>query len=146
MAERRRGAPALVLLLACAVVAARADELDARVRRLAEELRCVVCQNQTIVDSQVPLANDLRQVLRERLAAGASEAEAKDFLVQRYGDFVLYRPPLKASTALLWAGPALLLLLGAALLGRRLRTAAASDARDAGDTDDAHALGAEHAA
>lgn len=129
MGDGWRAASAAVasLLLAGAAAAARADELDARVHRLAEELRCVVCQNQTLADSQVPLATDLRQVLREQLAAGASEAAAKDFLVQRYGDFVLYRPPFKASTALLWTGPLALLLLGAALLWRRLRAAAQAD-------------------
>src|SRR5262245_5995307 len=87
---------------------------------LAEELRCLVCQNQTLAESNAPLAEDLRNQLRERMREGKSDREVIDFLVERYGDFVLYRPPLKATTLLLWFGPLLLLALGFAVLLRRL--------------------------
>ncbi len=87
---------------------------------IASELRCLVCQNQTLADSNAELAVDLRASIREQLARGASEREVLDFMVARYGDFVLYRPPLKASTVLLWAGPFLFLALGAFILIRRL--------------------------
>ena len=96
-------------------------DLDRRVRDVAHELRCLVCQNQTIADSNAELAVDLRNSIREQLARGASEREVLDFMVARYGDFVLYRPPLKASTIALWCGPFVLLVLGAFLLARRLR-------------------------
>ena len=95
-------------------------KLEKRVTGLAHELRCLVCQNQTIADSNAPLAVDLRNQIREQLAAGKSEQDVIDFMVARYGDFVLYRPPLKASTVLLWAGPFAFLLLGVFLLYRRV--------------------------
>jgi len=95
--------------------------LEKRVTGLAHELRCLVCQNQTIADSNAPLAVDLRNQIREQLAAGKSEGDVIDFMVARYGDFVLYRPPLKASTVLLWAGPFLFLLFGIWFLIRRVR-------------------------
>jgi len=94
---------------------------QARAIRLAEQLRCLVCQNQTIADSNADLAVDLRRQLREQIAAGRSDDDIIDFMTTRYGDFVLYRPPLKASTLLLWAGPALLLAIGAWLLARIVR-------------------------
>jgi cytochrome c-type biogenesis protein CcmH len=94
---------------------------ERRVTDLAHELRCLVCQNQTLADSNAPLAVDLRNQIREQLKAGKSEREVTDFMVQRYGDFVLYRPPFKASTVALWTGPFLLLALGAWLFFRRLR-------------------------
>jgi cytochrome c-type biogenesis protein CcmH len=96
-------------------------DLDRRVMNLAHELRCLVCQNETLADSQAPLAADLRNQIREQLAAGKSEKDVVDFLVARYGDFVLYRPPLKASTVLLWAGPFLFLAIGAFALVRFVR-------------------------
>ena len=111
-----------VLLLAAAAPRAQEDPaLDKRVAGLAHELRCLVCQNQTLADSNAPLAVDLRNQIREQLKAGASERDVIDFMVARYGDFVLYRPPFKASTLALWLGPFLLLALGAILLVRRLR-------------------------
>jgi cytochrome c-type biogenesis protein CcmH len=110
-----------VLLLAAAAARAQEDPaLDKRVAGLAHELRCLVCQNQTLADSNAPLAMDLRNQIREQLKAGASERDVIDFMVARYGDFVLYRPPFKASTLALWLGPFLLLALGAFLLVRRL--------------------------
>jgi cytochrome c-type biogenesis protein CcmH len=95
--------------------------LERRVTNLAHELRCLVCQNQTIADSNAPLAVDLRNQIREQLAAGKSEGDVLDFMVARYGDFVLYRPPLKASTVLLWMGPFAFLVIGFYLLTRYLR-------------------------
>ena len=106
---------------------------------LASVLRCLVCQNQTLADSNAELAVDLRNQLREQVKAGRSDAEIIDYLVARYGDFVLYRPPVKTTTVLLWAGPFVLLLAGLAgllmTLRRRARTqaSAAGTERDAGD-------------
>ena len=95
--------------------------LEKRVRDLSSELRCLVCQNQTLADSSAPLAVDLRNQVREQLKSGKSERDVIDFLVARYGDFVLYRPPLKASTVLLWAGPFILLAFGLFLLFLRIK-------------------------
>ncbi|MDD5325812.1 MAG: cytochrome c-type biogenesis protein CcmH [Polaromonas sp.] len=86
-------------------------ELEARMMAVASGLRCLVCQNQTIADSHADLAVDLRQQIREMLARGQNERQILDYMTQRYGDFVLYRPPFKAITALLWIGPAALLVL-----------------------------------
>jgi cytochrome c-type biogenesis protein CcmH len=92
---------------------ARADpRVEERLRVLAEEMRCLVCQNQTIADSNAPLALDLRNQIRSQIAQGRSDAQIRDYMVERYGDFVLYRPPLKPSTALLWLGPFVLLAVG----------------------------------
>lgn len=96
------------------------DDLERRVAALSKDLRCLVCQNQSLIDSQAELAIDLKNQVREKLAAGMSEQEAIDFLVARYGDFVLYRPPMKATTWLLWFGPLLLLVGGLAVLVVRL--------------------------
>jgi cytochrome c-type biogenesis protein CcmH len=103
------------------------DDIDQRVAALATELRCLVCQNQTLADSNAPLAVDLRNQIREQMKAGASDREIMDFLVARYGDFVLYRPPLKASTVALWAGPFVILVFGFWLLVRRLRRRPAAE-------------------
>ena len=106
--------------------------LEAKVMRIAEELRCLVCQNETIAASHADLAVDLRKQIRQQLQQGRSEQQILDFMVQRYGDFVLYRPPLKSSTWLLWAGPFALLAVALAVLGiniRRRRTAAAGPLR-----------------
>lgn len=91
---------------------ASATSLDTRTMALAGELRCLVCQNQSLADSHAPLALDLRDQIHQQLAQGRSEQQVVDFMVQRYGDFVLYEPPLNASTALLWFGPLLLLAAG----------------------------------
>lgn len=106
--------------------------LEAKVMRIAEELRCLVCQNETIAASHADLAVDLRKQIRQQLQQGRSEQQILDFMVQRYGDFVLYRPPLKSSTWLLWAGPFALLAVALAVLGiniRRRRTASAGPLR-----------------
>lgn len=95
--------------------------LEKRVLALTEELRCLVCQNQTIADSHADLAIDLKNQVRDKLAQGASDEEVLDYMVQRYGDFVLYRPPVKKTTWLLWFGPFLLLSLGVVFLVVKLR-------------------------
>jgi len=96
-------------------------QAEARLKALAVELRCLVCQNQTLADSNAPLAEDLRREVREMIAKDMSDKEIIDFLVTRYGDFVLYRPRWKASTTLLWVGPFLLLGGGATALVLALR-------------------------
>jgi cytochrome c-type biogenesis protein CcmH len=95
--------------------------LEARVQVLAEQLRCLVCQNQNLADSHAELAVDLKDQMREMLKKGQSEQDVIDFMVQRYGDFVLYKPPVKATTWLLWGGPFVLLAAGLVLLSVRLR-------------------------
>lgn len=98
--------------------------LEARARALSKELRCMVCQNQSIDDSEAPLARDLRMLVRERLQAGESDRHVIDFLVARYGEFVLLRPRFSWHTALLWLGPAAMLIIGACgiiVLARRYR-------------------------
>ncbi len=95
--------------------------LELRVQAIAEQLRCLVCQNQSIADSHAALAIDLRKQIREQLGRGIEEKQILDFMVARYGDFVLYRPPLRASTVALWCGPFALLFLGLLVLGRHLR-------------------------
>jgi len=101
--------------------------LEARARALSKELRCMVCQNQSIDDSDAPLARDLRILVRERLQAGDNDRQVIDFLVARYGEFVLLKPRFSPHTALLWLGPAAILLVGAFGLfvaARRYRSAA----------------------
>jgi cytochrome c-type biogenesis protein CcmH len=88
---------------------------DARLKRLESELRCLVCQNQTLADSNAPLAEDLRREVRELASSGKSDDEIKQYLVARYGDFVLYKPPIQGNTWLLWFGPFALLLGGGAI-------------------------------
>jgi cytochrome c-type biogenesis protein CcmH len=123
-------AAAALLLGAAATAAAPAIDLasdpmlEARVQALSAELRCLVCQNQSLADSHADLALQLKGQVREQLRAGRHEDEVIAYMTSRYGDFVLYRPPLKATTVLLWAGPALLLALGVLLLLRGLRGAA----------------------
>jgi cytochrome c-type biogenesis protein CcmH len=95
--------------------------MESRARSLSAGLRCLVCQNQSIDDSDAPLAQDLRRLVRERLVAGDSDREVKDFVVARYGEFVLLKPPFNTGTLLLWLSPALVLLLGAFGLWRMLR-------------------------
>ena len=103
-----------------AAPAAADPALEQRVMTLASELRCLVCQNQTIADSNAPLAEDLRNQVREKMRQGSSDSEILAYMVARYGDFVLYRPPLKLTTVLLWFGPLLLLAGGFAVLLRRV--------------------------
>jgi cytochrome c-type biogenesis protein CcmH len=129
-------------LLACAgpVAAVTPDEmlkdskLEARARDISRQLRCLVCQNQSIDDSDAPLAHDLRILVRDRLTAGDTDEQAFDFIVKRYGNFVLLKPPLQLNTLALWFGPALLLLLSAVGFGRYVRK------QTAGPTAEAAAL------
>jgi cytochrome c-type biogenesis protein CcmH len=128
---RRLGAAWLIFLVAVllalpafardAAPVAADPQLEARVLGIAAELRCLVCQNQTIADSHSSLAEDLRTQIRSQLAAGASDQQVRDFMTERYGDFVLYRPPFKATTALLWLGPVLLMVLAVGVLFTVLR-------------------------
>ena len=121
------------LLAPGAAFAVRPDEmlkdpaLEARARHLSEELRCMVCQNQSIDDSEAPLAHDLRVLVRQRLEAGDSDRQVLDYLVSRYGDFVLLKPPFKLETLLLWGLPPLALLIGLAglvVMSRRRKSLA----------------------
>ncbi len=103
-----------------AAPAAEDPALEKRVTALSAELRCLVCQNQTIADSNAPLAVDLKNQVREKIKQGQSDSEIIAFMVARYGDFVLYRPPFKATTLALWLGPLLLLVAGLFTLFRKL--------------------------
>lgn len=95
--------------------------LEARAREISQKLRCLVCQNQSIDDSDAPLAHDLRVLVRERLTAGDSNSQAINFIVTRYGNFVLLRPPLHLNTLLLWFGPLLFLIVAIVGFGRYIR-------------------------
>lgn len=130
----RRITVALACVLAMAPAAAidteRAfedDAMQARYQRLIEEVRCLTCQNQSIKDSNAPLARDLRAIVREQMEAGATDAEIYAFLQARYGDFALYKPPFSARTALLWLSPFLLLAIGAWSVFRVVRRRAGMD-------------------
>jgi cytochrome c-type biogenesis protein CcmH len=134
MSVRAILAALLLLLLAGGAQAVEPSEmlkdptLEARARAISQEIRCLVCQNQTIDDSNADLAHDLRVILRERLLAGDTDQQVKDYLTARYGDFILLKPPFRARTLLLWFGPALIFLAGAAIIAsaalRRRRVAA----------------------
>jgi cytochrome c-type biogenesis protein CcmH len=117
--------------------------LEARMQRIAAELRCLVCQNQTIADSPAGLSDDLRREIREQLQRGASDEQVVQYMTERYGDFIRYRPPVKGSTVALWAGPLVLLVGGVGVLVFALRRRAklAPD-RFEPDEDDEAAEGA----
>jgi cytochrome c-type biogenesis protein CcmH len=156
MAELRRVLLWVVLSLAWsgavakeAAPAAADPVIEARLVRIAAELRCLVCQNQTIADSNSGLAEDLRRQVREQLRQGASDEQVIQFMTDRYGDFVRYRPPFKASTALLWIGPGALLAIGLGglvmVLWRRTKLAPERfepDEDDDEDDDDPRGSGA----
>jgi len=91
-------------------------KLEQRARDLGREIRCVVCQSQSVADSDADIAQELRVIIREQITAGRSDAEIRDYLVARYGDFVLFDPPFKASTYVLWIGPFAILVLSAAIV------------------------------
>ncbi|MBO0733431.1 MAG: cytochrome c-type biogenesis protein CcmH [Methylocapsa sp.] len=128
---------ALLLIAPVAAHAVQPDEimrdpkLEARARALSAQLRCMVCQNESIDESNADLARDLRLLVRERLQAGDSDDQIRSFLVGRYGDFILLKPPFKLETWLLWAGPFLLLFSGVIIIfmaqRRRPRNIAAAD-------------------
>ncbi len=123
-----------LLCLAAPAFAYQPDEvladpaLEARARAISQGLRCLVCQNQSIDDSDAPLARDLRVLLRERLTAGETDEQAVAFITARYGDFVLLNPPMKPATWLLWFGPLALLLIGTGGLVIGIRRRKAADA------------------
>ena len=123
----------LMLLLANAAFAGEAKPLaddpviEARLKAMSSELRCLVCQNTTLADSSAPLAEDLRKEIRVQMRAGKTDQEVVDYLVARYGDFVRYRPPVNNETALLWFGPFLLLLIGGFVLFSVLKKRAGND-------------------
>jgi len=96
-------------------------QIEQRMKALTEQLRCLVCQNETLSDSRADLAEDLRKEIREQMKAGKSDREIIAFLTQRYGDFVLYKPPVKSTTYLLWFGPFVLLFAGTGVLYRYLK-------------------------
>ena len=124
------GALLVAVTLAIPALAVQPDEvlpdpaLESRARSLSRELRCMVCQNQSIDDSDAPLARDLRILVRDRLKAGDSDRQVIDFLVDRYGEFVLLKPRVAWHTAVLWASPVLVLLIGVLALVRLRRRAA----------------------
>jgi cytochrome c-type biogenesis protein CcmH len=122
--RRLAGAVALLLAFAGPLAAVTPDEilhdsgLEARAREISQKLRCLVCQNQSIDDSDAPLAHDLRVLVRERLSAGDTDSQAIGFIVARYGNFVLLKPPLQINTLALWFGPLLFLLIAVLGFGR----------------------------
>jgi cytochrome c-type biogenesis protein CcmH len=122
-----------------AAPAAADPVLEARMQKIAVELRCLVCQNQTIADSPAGLSDDLRREIREQLQRGASDEQVVQYMTDRYGDFIRYRPPVKGSTMPLWIGPLVLLVLGVAVLVIALRRRArlAPDRFDPDDDDEA---------
>ncbi|VTZ23720.1 Cytochrome c-type biogenesis protein CcmH [Methylocella tundrae] len=136
----------LIAIVALSPLTARAVEpdeilpdakLEARARSLSTQLRCMVCQNESIDDSGAPLAKDLRLLVRERLKAGDSDDQIRAYLVRRYGDFILLKPPFKVETALLWGGPFAILLVGGAaiFLNARRRRAAPPAAQPLSDSE-----------
>lgn len=133
---------AVVALLVCSPLSpVRADEvLDARLKHLETELRCLVCQNQTLAESNAPLADDLRKEVRELAVAGKSDDEIRAYLVARYGDFVLYKPPVKPATYALWFGPFLLLAAGVVVWFALLRKRSQAGFRDAATPNDETAV------
>lgn len=138
---------ALMLSLLVINVARAADsapamddpQLDKHVMELAENLRCLVCQNQTIADSPAELAKDLKNQIREKIKQGMSDRDIIDYMVARYGDFVLYRPPLKGTTILLWFGPLLFLAAGLAALFYRVTRRRKNVGTELSDADRARA-------
>jgi cytochrome c-type biogenesis protein CcmH len=118
---------AVLLALPIAAWSAEPAADGDRFHLLASELRCLVCQNESLADSNAPLAVDLKNEIRARMAAGDSDQEIRSFLVERYGDFVSYRPPVNARTLLLWLGPLLLAVGGGAVLWRGMRAGSAAE-------------------
>lgn len=133
---------ALLVAMPLAAGAVQPDEiladaaLEARARALSAQLRCMVCQNESIDDSHAELARDLRLLVRERLKAGDSDDQIRAYLVQRYGNFILLKPPLELSTMLLWSAPALVLVLGAGAIVLAMRRRASPVAAAALDADE----------
>jgi len=139
----KRALLVLALMLATPVAAVMPDEMlpdaaqEARARAISKDLRCVVCQNQSIDDSDAPLARDLRVLVREQISKGRSDAEVRDYVVARYGNFVLLKPPMEGDTLLLWLGPFAILLLGGAglIFWQRRKPVATPDAAPLSDAE-----------
>ncbi len=137
MLRRLLAAMLILASLAAPALAVQPDEvlddpvLEQRARNLSAQMRCMVCQNQSIDDSDAPLAKDLRVLIRERLVAGDSNQQVVDYLVSRYGEFVLLKPRLTAKTIALWSGPFLVLLFGALVIWRQRRMTAATPVAEA---------------
>ncbi len=137
MLRRLLAAMLILASLAAPAVAVQPDEvlddpvLEQRARDLSGQMRCMVCQNQPIDDSDAPLAKDLRVLIRERLVAGDSNQQVVDYLVSRYGEFVLLQPRLSAKTVALWSGPFLILLFGALVIWRQRRMTASTPVAEA---------------
>jgi cytochrome c-type biogenesis protein CcmH len=151
-AQRQRCVRATVALLGVAWLATAAfavedyetlpdPEQQARYSVITHEVRCLTCLNRSIADSETPLANDLRREIRELIASGSSDEEVIAFLTERYGDFIMYRPPVRPRTWALWGGPFVFLLIGAAVFGRivyrRMRQPIEDDAVESMADDDA---------
>ena len=117
-------------LLIASVSFAATDPLADRMHHLTQDLRCLVCQNESLADSRAPLALDLKREIRQKMEQGDSDAQIRDFLRQRYGDFVNYNPPVSARTLLLWVGPLLLLVAGAVVVWQAVRPRQAQDGAD----------------
>ena len=141
----RRALAALALLLAllpaCAFAADAPPQFrdaaeEARFRHLTEQLRCVMCQNQSLADSNAQIAHDLRREVLTLMRQGKSDAQIRDYLVARYGEFVLYKPRVEEKTWLLWFGPALLLLVGGFVVARVVRRHAGENAVPVDDTQE----------
>lgn len=138
----RRLVFAFVALLLCTAPIAAQDttapneaEIDGRTETISKTLRCVVCQNQSIYDSNAPLAEDMRKLVKKRVEAGDSDDQVREYLRDRYGDYVLMSPPLQTNTILLWAGPAILILLGGFWFLLRLRGQPAAQKVDLTDEE-----------
>lgn len=148
LAQNLCRAAALLVLIVTPTLAVQPDEilndpnLERRARVISAGLRCLVCQNQSIDDSDAPLAKDLRVLVRERLQSGESDGQVRDYVVRRYGEFVLLKPTFGPHTALLWLGPALVLLTGAAGLALALRRRRAASAASALSPEERAALDA----
>jgi cytochrome c-type biogenesis protein CcmH len=146
----KRLLPAFALVAALGVwgqsteIANPDPKVEARLKSVSEELRCLVCQNQTIADSNAPLAVDLRQQVRAMIRDGKSDNEIRAYMVERYGDFVLYKPPFNVATAVLWVGPGLLMVVGFSvmffMLRRRRDAATGTPAPDAARRREIEAL------
>jgi cytochrome c-type biogenesis protein CcmH len=121
------------LLAGTASSLAEDPALEARLKAMSHELRCLVCQNSTLADSDAPLAEDLRNEIRDQMRAGKTDEQIVDYLVTRYGDFVRFRPPVNSNTALLWFGPFLILLIGGFVMFRVLKKHAGDENIEAED-------------
>ena len=150
MKSRLAGAFVVATLLVTGAMAFENDAplddplLEERARDLAKQIRCLVCQNQSIFDSDAELAKDLRKIVRERIISGESDVAVTEYLVARYGDFVLLKPPVKPKTYLLWFGPVLIVLLSAIVVVRFLRRAGDTRRRPEKELSSAERRRVEH--